>query len=180
MTVLAILADGARELGLELSQEQLERFERYSDVLTDWSERVSLTAVRDEEGIQRRHFLESAALVPLLAEEDLSLKDRSLIDVGSGSGIPGVPLKILEPSLQLTLVEAKQRKTEFLQALLLELGFDDVVVLPRRAEGEGGGAGGKSRPRGAGAAHRRAARPPASGAPPAAAARRPPRQGAPH
>jgi 16S rRNA (guanine527-N7)-methyltransferase len=132
--MLPILADGASELGLELSSEQLERFQRFYEVLTDWAQRVSLTAVRDEEGVQRRHFLESAALIPTLEEEGFSLRDRSLIDVGSGAGIPGVPLKILEPSLRLTLVEAKQRKAEFLLALLPELGLTDVTVVTRRAE----------------------------------------------
>src|SRR3990172_8738379 len=132
--MLPILADGARELGFDLSQEQLERFQRYYEVLTDWAERVSLTAIRDEEGVQRRHFLESAALITVLQEEGLTLRDRLLIDVGSGSGIPGVPLKILEPSLRLTLVEAKQRKAEFLHALLPELGMNDVLVITRRAE----------------------------------------------
>ena len=132
--MLSILADGARELGIELSNEQLERFQRFYEVLTDWAERVSLTAVKDKEGVQRRHFLESAALITVLEGSGLSLRDRSLIDIGSGSGIPGVPLKILEPTLRLTLVEAKQRKAEFLEALLPELGLDDVAVVTRRAE----------------------------------------------
>lgn len=135
--MLSTLADGARELGLELSTTQLDQFQRYFEVLTEWAERVSLTAVRDEEGVQRRHFLESAALIPVLAEEGLSLRDRALIDVGSGAGIPGVPLKILEPSLRVTLVEAKQRKAEFLQALLPELGLTNVTILTKRAEEAG-------------------------------------------
>ena len=134
MSVLPILAEGARELGLKLSQQQLERFQRFMEVLMDWSERVSLTAIRDEEGIQRRHFLESAALIPVLAEQGFTLREHSLVDVGSGSGIPGIPLKILEPSLRLTLVEAKHRKAEFLMALLPELGLSDVQVITRRAE----------------------------------------------
>ncbi|MEX2158334.1 MAG: 16S rRNA (guanine(527)-N(7))-methyltransferase RsmG [Dehalococcoidia bacterium] len=132
--MLPILVEGARELGLDLTQEQIERFQTFHDVLVDWAERVSLTSVKDIEGIQRRHFLESAALVAVLNEHGISLKDKSLIDVGSGTGVPGIPLKILEPSLQLTLVEAKQRKSEYLSALLPELGFDDVLVLTRRAE----------------------------------------------
>lgn len=132
--MLPILVEGARELGLGLTQEQIERFQTFHDVLVDWAERVSLTSVKDIEGIQRRHFLESAALVAVLNEHGISLKDKSLIDVGSGTGVPGLPLKILEPSLQLTLVEAKQRKSEYLSALLPELGFDDVLVLTRRAE----------------------------------------------
>ena len=132
--MLPILEDGARQLGIELSSEQLEQFQRFYEVLTDWAQRVSLTGVKDEEGVQRRHFLESAALIPILQDEQLSLKDKMLIDVGSGSGIPGIPLKILEPTLRLTLVEAKQRKTEFLQAVLPEIGMADVLVIPRRSE----------------------------------------------
>ena len=132
--MLSILADGARELGIDLSKEQLARFQRYFEILVDWAERVSLTTVKDEEGVQRRHFLESAALIPILKEQGLTLEGKSLIDVGSGTGVPGIPLKILVPSLQLTLVEAKQRKAEFLEALLPDIGLEDVTVVTRRAE----------------------------------------------
>lgn len=134
MASVSLLAEGLLDLELKVSKQQLERFQRYMEVLMEWSERVSLTAVRDEEGIQRRHFLESAALVPALHEQGFTLQEHSLIDVGSGAGIPGIPLKILEPSLRLTLVEAKQRKAEFLIALLPELGISDVTVLTRRSE----------------------------------------------
>lgn len=131
---LPILKDGVRELGIELSQDQLDQFHRFYEVLGAWAQRVSLTAVRDFEGVQRRHFLESAALVAVLREEGLSLEGASLIDVGSGSGIPGIPLRIIEPTLQLTLVEAKQRKCEFLNDVLPQIGLDDVNVIGRRAE----------------------------------------------
>jgi 16S rRNA (guanine527-N7)-methyltransferase len=135
MPSVALLAEGAGDLGLRLTQQQLERFERYMELIVEWSERVSLTAVRDEEGIQRRHFLESAALIAVLREHGFTLKEHSLIDVGSGAGVPGIPLKILEPSLRLTLVEAKLRKAEFLTALLPEIGLGgDVTVVTRRAE----------------------------------------------
>jgi 16S rRNA (guanine527-N7)-methyltransferase len=133
--MLTILAEGARDFfSLELSRQQLDQFQTYYETLVDWAERVSLTAVKDEEGVQKRHFLESAALIPVLADEGLSLEDRSLIDVGSGAGIPGIPLKILVPSLRLTLVEAKQRKAEFLSDLLPKLGMEDVTLVTRRAE----------------------------------------------
>ena len=132
--MLSLLADGLHQLGLEAGRHQLERFETYYNILTDWSERVSLTAIRDEEGIQRRHFLESAALIPLLEQHGRPLRDGSMIDVGSGAGVPGVPLKILEPRLRLTLVEANQRKAEFLRALLSALDLSDVAVVPQRAE----------------------------------------------
>lgn len=130
----SVLRHGIQQLGLDLSSQQLEQFQRYMELLMDWSQRVSLTAVRDEEGIQRRHFLESAALVRVLSDHGLTLRDHSLIDVGSGSGVPGIPLKIVEPSIQLTLVEATQRKSAFLEALLPELGMNDVAIVTQRAE----------------------------------------------
>lgn len=137
MANLSILEHGTQQLELTLSREQSDRFQRYMDVLVDWSQRVSLTAVRDPDGIQRRHFLESMALLPVLRKQGLSLDGRSLIDVGSGAGIPGIPLKIMEPKLRLTLIEAKQRKSGFLRALLPELGFEDVTIVTQRAEEAG-------------------------------------------
>ena len=134
MATLPILKDGIRELGLELSKEQLGQFQRFYEVLIDWSERVSLSAVRDEEGVQRRHFLESAALITLLDDQSMTLEDSSLIDIGSGAGIPGIPLKILVPSLRLTVVEVKQRKSEFLHALIEELDLTDITIVSKRAE----------------------------------------------
>ncbi len=131
---LPILAEGAREMGIELSQEQLGQFHRFYEVLMEWAQKVSLTAVKDAEGVQRRHFLESAAIIAVLREEGLSLEGASLIDVGSGAGIPGVPLRIIEPSLSLTLVEAKAKKSAFLNEVLPQIGLDDVTVIARRAE----------------------------------------------
>ncbi|MEX1252769.1 MAG: 16S rRNA (guanine(527)-N(7))-methyltransferase RsmG [Dehalococcoidia bacterium] len=135
--MLTILIEGARELGLELTPEQVDQFQAYYETLVDWAERVSLTSVKDEEGVQRRHFLESAALIPIVQAEGFSWEGRSLVDVGSGTGVPGIPLKILVPSLKLTLVEAKQRKAEFLGDLLPKVGLTDVTVITRRAEEAG-------------------------------------------
>ena len=132
--MLEILTSGAEELGVEIDDDQLKKFERYFEVLADWAERVSLTTVKDYEGVQRRHFLESAALIAILDQEGLSLEGKSLIDIGSGAGIPGIPLKILVPSLQITVVEANQRKAEFLRTLVTELDLTEVTLVARRAE----------------------------------------------
>lgn len=135
--MLTILIEGCKELGVELTSEQVDQFQIYYETLAEWAERVSLTSVKDEEGVQKRHFLESAALIPIVQAEGFSWDNRSLVDVGSGTGVPGIPLKILAPSLKLTLVEAKQRKAEFLGALLPKLGLTDVTVITRRAEEAG-------------------------------------------
>ena len=135
--MLTTLSREAAAYGVRLTPVQMRQFETYLALLTDWSKRVNLVGNVEAEVVQRRHFLESAALVALLHQEGLTLRDRSLIDVGSGSGIPGIPLKIIEPSLQLTLVEAKQRKSEFLLAVLPEIGLSDVTVITRRAEEAG-------------------------------------------
>lgn len=116
--------------GLSLTPAQLDQFDRYLALLLDWNERLNLTAVRDPLGIQQRHFLDSLSCALVTG----NLRGRRLIDVGTGAGFPGLPLKILYPRLRLTLVESVAKKTDFLLAAAAELGLDDVVVLAERAE----------------------------------------------
>src|SRR5687767_8057430 len=98
------LADGAAGLGIELSVEQLELFKRYLELLAAWNQRVNLTATKDPVEVQRRHFLDSLTCLSG-APSLLSQPGCRVIDVGSGAGFPGVPLKIILPGLRLTLLE---------------------------------------------------------------------------
>lgn len=134
--MLPLLTSGASRLGLRLDAGQLERFERYYHLLAEAGRRIDLTTALTYEQVQRRHFLESAALTVALREEGLLPAEgqHPLIDVGSGGGFPGVPMKILLPRLSLTLVEATAKKATFLRRLLKELDLGDVQVLPGRAE----------------------------------------------
>ncbi|KUK69786.1 MAG: Ribosomal RNA small subunit methyltransferase G [Anaerolineae bacterium 49_20] len=121
-------------LGLQLTTEQLAAFERYKHELIEWNSRFNLTAIRDESGIEIKHFLDS--LTCILAFEPSS-PPRSLIDVGTGAGFPGIPLKLIYPHMRLTLVESIQKKAGFCQHVVETLGLRQVTVLAQRAEDVG-------------------------------------------
>lgn len=124
-----ILKSGFKQLGLPCSKETLTRFKTYYDYLTERNAVMNLTAINGEENVARLHFLDSAALGKLY-----DLKDKSLIDVGSGAGFPGLPLRIIEPSLKLTLLDSHQKRVTFLSELCGRLGFEDVSCIAERAE----------------------------------------------
>jgi len=127
------LIAGAGELGLGLNSRQLEQFNVYYQELLDWNQRVNLTAITGYEDVQVKHFLDSLtvtlAFKPLLADADFSV-----IDVGTGAGLPGIPLKILFPDIRLVLLEATAKKAAFLQHIKHKLGLDDIEIVVGRAE----------------------------------------------
>ena len=129
------LAEGARGLGINLSSGQLEQFEIYYRELTDWNERANLTAITGYEEAQVRHFLDSLTVcLPYReAEEGLPSTIR-VVDVGSGAGFPGLPLKLAFPDLELHLIESVGKKTAFLEHICGALGLDEVTVHTGRAE----------------------------------------------
>jgi len=125
------LAQQAQEmLGLRLSAVQLTALETYENELITWNQRMNLTAIDQPEKIRAKHFLDSMTCV--LAMRDTSM--ARVIDVGSGAGFPGLPLKIIYPSMQLTLVESVGKKTSFCQHLVDTLELKGVEILQERAE----------------------------------------------
>ena len=120
-----------------LSVAQLGAIERYLELLLKWNSKMNLTAVRDPESIVTRHFGESffAAQKLFPANDSGSPATANSADVGSGAGFPGIPLKIWQPSLQLTLIESNQRKAVFLKEVVRAVGLSEVRVLAERAEG---------------------------------------------
>jgi len=126
------LIAGARKLGLELTPRQLSQYEIYYRELVDWNKRVNLTAITDYEEVQIKHFLDSLT-VTLAWQKAINVGFR-LIDVGTGAGIPGIPLKIVFPDIKLVLLEAVAKKAVFLRHIVPKLGLDDVEILVGRAE----------------------------------------------
>jgi len=124
----------ARELfGLRLNDRQVAALTSYEHELLEWNEQFNLTAIRETEGIRTKHFLDSFSCV-------LAWKDQpphSLIDVGTGAGFPGIPLKILYPSMRLTLVESIGKKANFCRHMVAFLNLDATEVVTARAEDVG-------------------------------------------
>jgi 16S rRNA (guanine527-N7)-methyltransferase len=124
-----LLATRCTSWGFSLSDDQLEQFAHYAHELRRWNQRVNLTAISEPEAIYRRHFLDSLSCARFWGDDP-----DSLVDVGTGAGFPGLPLKILRPELHLTLVESVGKKAAFLKHIVEELGHDRVRVVQARAE----------------------------------------------
>ena len=117
-------------LGLQLTEEQEAAFARYVAELAEWNQRINLTAIDQPTEIEVKHFLDSlSAWLALRAAPE-----GRVIDVGAGAGFPGLPLKILHPALDLTLVEATGKKADFLTHMVQVLRLEGVTVLALRAE----------------------------------------------
>ena len=126
------LLTGAKPLGINLTPGQVEAFATYYRELIAERRRASLTSLTDSEAVQRRHFLESLAL--LRALEDAGAFGPTAIDIGTGAGFPGLPIKLVRPSLSLTLLEATGKKAAFLERLIQKLALHGVTVIHARAE----------------------------------------------
>jgi 16S rRNA (guanine527-N7)-methyltransferase len=126
------LISGARALlNLELTPAQLTAFQAYAVALRAWNDKVNLTAITDPDGIQVKHFLDSLSVLKVLPPGWGRLR---WVDVGTGAGFPGLPLKIVCPELRLTLVEATGKKVAFCRAIVEQLRLTGVDVLKARAE----------------------------------------------
>lgn len=133
MTTMEKLESGARKIGLQLSPRQLEQFYIYYQELVDWNKRVNLTRITGYEDVQIKHFLDSLA-VSLAWPSPKTSTYLHLIDVGSGAGMPGLPLKLLFPDVRLVLLEATSKKAAFLRHLADKLELANTEIVIGRAE----------------------------------------------
>ena len=129
---MELLAAGALELGIKLTDQQLAQFETYYRELHQWNQRVNLTAITEYSEVQVKHFLDS--LTCCLAFPEGPPANLKIVDIGAGAGFPGLPLKLVFPDFQLTLSDSVGKKTTFLRHLLQVLELPDVTVLTARAE----------------------------------------------
>jgi len=123
-----LLIEGAKEFGIYLDGKAIESFELYLKELLKWNEKFNLTAIRTEKGIVLKHFLDSLSVCPHLPNIS------SLLDIGSGAGFPGIPLKIVQPSLEITLVDSVRKKVDFQRHILRVLGLKGIEAIYGRVQ----------------------------------------------
>lgn len=134
-----ILSSGALEMEVPLSGESIAAFKVYASLLKEWNEKMNLTGIVGDSGIALRHFVDSLTLIPHLTRElrEKGGESLSLIDVGTGAGFPGIPIKVVMPSLRVTLLDSLQKRIRFLEAVCAELSLGDIESIHMRAEDAG-------------------------------------------
>lgn len=128
-----MLHEGAVTLGVDLTPEMTGLFMRYLSELKIWNRKINLTSLRDDSDIVIGHFLDSISAVRFMPETG------SLLDIGSGAGFPGLPIKIAIPALDVTVMDSSRKKTAFMREIVRVLGLEGVDVVCGRAEDEGNG-----------------------------------------
>lgn len=127
---LPLFEQGAERLGLRLTEGQLEGFRLYAESLAAATKRINLTAITDPEEVQIKHFLDSLTALAVLPPPS----NLRVIDIGSGAGFPGLPIKLVRPDLQLVLLDSVGKKSAFTQLLAQRLGLTGATSLTGRAE----------------------------------------------
>ncbi len=127
MSIASLVEKGLSQLGLKVSEHQLNSFISIIERLEKWNKAYNLTAIRDPEQMVILHLLDSLVIVPFL-------KSGPLLDVGTGPGFPGIPLAILQPERQYSLLDSNGKKTRYLKQLVFEMKLEQVTVLDTRVE----------------------------------------------
>lgn len=123
-----ILKAGGKELGVVIGDKELFSFLLYLKELKEWNKKINLTAITGDKDIVIRHFFDSLILVPFLSSKE------TLLDIGSGAGFPGIPLKIVIPDLKVTLMDSVNKKVVFMKHIIRTIGLKNIEAVQGRAE----------------------------------------------
>lgn len=130
MIDLLQLQQECTKFGIEVTQDQMEKLDRYASVLMEWNEKMNLTAIKKPEEIVTKHFVDSLTLLCALQIPE----GAKLIDVGTGAGFPAVPVKVMRPDLRITLLDSLNKRVTFLSALSAELEQENLCIHARAEE----------------------------------------------
>jgi len=123
-----LLVEGAKSLGIPLEEREIEAFDLYLEELFKWNQKINLTAIRTERGVVSKHFLDSLSVCPYVPPAS------AMLDLGSGAGFPGIPLKIVQPLLGVTLIDSVRKKVDFQRHIIRKLGLKGIEAIHARAQ----------------------------------------------
>lgn len=123
------------KINIDINPTQIEQFEKYYDLLIEKNKVMNLTAITEKEDVIVKHFVDSVAIIPYLKDMNFVLdKDTSIIDIGTGAGFPGIPLKIMLPEVNFTLLDSLNKRVGFLNEVINELHLENIEAIHGRAE----------------------------------------------
>ena len=125
-----LLVKGLSELGLTITEEQIEKFDKYYEMLIETNKFMNLTSITEYDEVIIKHFLDSLLVVNIFN----IYQSKKMIDVGTGAGFPGIPIKIMFPHLQITLLDSLNKRLKFLNNVIDELGLESIETVHGRAE----------------------------------------------
>lgn len=125
-----IFDDKLSELGITLEENQKQQFDKFYELLVEWNKVMNLTGITEYEEVNEKHFVDSVSIVKAIDMKQI----KTVIDVGTGAGFPGIPLKIVFPHLKVVLLDSLNKRINFLNTVIKELGLNDIYTIHGRAE----------------------------------------------
>lgn len=130
MKYFQLIEEACTELNVELDEKKYDQFIKYMELIIEWNKKINLTAITDEEEIIKKHFIDSIKVLKF----DSIKKAKNLIDIGTGAGFPGIPLKIMLPDLEVTLLDSLNKRIIFLDEVIKQLNLECIRAIHGRAE----------------------------------------------
>lgn len=130
MEYFKLMKEASLEVGMELSEHQYEQFIKYMRLLQEWNEKINLTAITEDEEVIKKHFIDCIKAF----KSDAIKNAKTIIDVGTGAGFPGLPIAIMNPNVQVTLLDSLNKRINFLNTVINNIGLKNVITIHSRAE----------------------------------------------
>ncbi|TYQ14746.1 UNVERIFIED_CONTAM: 16S rRNA (guanine527-N7)-methyltransferase [Acetivibrio alkalicellulosi] len=132
LDIKELLKKGALNFNITLSEKDISSFFIYKDILSDWNKKINLTSIEDDREVVIKHFIDSLSITPYIKDENIKI-----VDIGTGAGFPGIPLKIVMDNLNITLLDSLEKRTKFLDEVIEKLNLKGIKAVHSRAEDKG-------------------------------------------